>query len=136
MIKIIFSSFFLLFGGFLKSYTEILRPWAFLGNKLVFPQLESVLPMTAVNEWSLPALISTLLQAFYYILSPLSSWGGVWWGGFGGHLASSQDQISTVEHHNPVQVLCHNFAHYCKDVGLLFKQVQENEMKYMQKHFL
>lgn len=106
MIKIIFSSFFLLFGGLLKSYTEILRPGAFLGNKLVFPQLESVLPMATINEWSLPALISTLLQAFYYILPPLSSWGGAWWSGFGEHLASSQGQIYTVEHQFIIQLKC------------------------------
>lgn len=34
-------------------------------------------------------------RAFCYIFSPLPSWGWEWWSGFGGHLASSQDQPTT-----------------------------------------
>lgn len=62
--------------------------WSYLSKLIWFG---SVLPVTVIGEWCLPALIST----HYYIFPPLSSWKKKWQSSMGGHLVSSQHQPGT-----------------------------------------
>jgi len=51
--------------------------------------MESILPMMAIGEWSLPVLISTH-EPFVIFFLPCPAEEGEWWSSFGGHLESSQ----------------------------------------------
>ena len=70
--------------------------WMHLKKAVTPWEVKSVLPMTVIAQWSpCPYLDS---HVFSYIFCPRSSWGAERLSGFGGHLTSSQGQLTTVMH--------------------------------------
>ena len=66
----------------------------FISNKLTsFPQVESVLPMAVVAEWSLPVLMPNH-KPFVIFSLPCPAEDSEWQNVFGGHLASRQGQFT------------------------------------------